>query len=224
MFNLFGKKKIKDGASEFADQLDSIGYFSLLTDSKRDIKKLFIENCNSNSSFLPVLNEDIGDDIIISLDHRSYYAEAANLYELDFFKGFLDRIKPTFNSLNVPFIVTNYIGGWDSEKLEYNISVNINNKHYDILNNFHTGFLGYSVYKISEMINDVLKMNNSKNMVYLTGQGEIIVWHFLTSEQFECACNYYMKNENRPLRIQEWLEISEKSHMVYFKNQEQNRS
>jgi hypothetical protein len=219
MFNLFRKKNIKTKASELADQLDLVGYFSFLIDNKCEIKNKFIEHYNSFSSYLPVLNEDIGEDKIISLDNRSYFAEATSLYDLEFFKVFLDRIKPTFTLLNVPFHITNMEGGWDTENLEYNLSVHINNNRYELLTNFHNGFLGYAVYKIAEMVNDVLAKNKCNNRVYLTGQGEIIAWHFLTLEQFDCAFNHYEKKESKPMKIDEWLLIAEKGNLVFFKNQ-----
>lgn len=220
MLNLFGKKSLKTEASEFAGQLDLVDYFSLLAGEKETVKRKFIESYNTFQTFLPVLNDDLGDDKIISLDYRSYYAEATRLYELDFFKDFLERIGPTLALLNIPFRIGSIDGGWDSEKLEYSISVAINDIHYELLAGFHTGFLGYSVFKIAEMINDVLIKNNSNNRVYLTGQGEIVVWHFLTDEQFELAFNHYKKLESKPMKIHEWFKVAEKSHMVFFRNQE----
>lgn len=220
MLNLFGKKSLKTEALEFADQLDLVDYFSFVSGKKQDVKRKFIEACNTFQTFLPVLNDDLGGDKIISLDHRSYYAEATRLYELDFFKDFLERIKPTLELLNIPFRIGRIDGGWDSEKLEYSISVFINDNHYELLAGFHTGFLGYSVFKIAEMINDVLTINDSNNRVYLTGQGEIVIWHFLTNEQFECASNHYKKMESKPMKIHEWFKVAEKSHMVFFRNQQ----
>lgn len=119
--------------------------------------------------------------------------------------------------MKIKFELSKVTGGWNGDKMEYNLSAHINGKGYNLLSNFHTGPLGFSIYQITAMLNDVLNDQNSINSVYLTGHGRISVMYFLTPVQRTLIANYFQNN--KPLKPEKWFETSQKGSMVFFKNQ-----
>ena len=217
MFSIFNKDKtFKRKFKEYANELERLGYFSWA--EKEDIIAQFIATGTSIKKVHPILNERTDNDVIQSLDKRSFYCDATNLFNASHFELFLESLKPSFAAMQIPFDVESILGGWDSQNLEYNLSVIINSTPYVLLDKFHNGPLGTAVYETANMLNDILQKANSKNNVYLTGHGSIIALYILTVEQYNCISKFYTSEDSQPISPELWQKKAEKRDMVFFKN------
>lgn len=184
------------------ERLDEVGYFALTDSTNLDIvKKDVAESYDKLSYFGGVLS----DTTLHCLDNRFYWIDSETLFEFDGLWGYLDEVKNTFERLGLKLEYENYAVGLDVDNPDYiKCSIDLNGKKY-IAFEGNADMMSWEIAfrNFVEMLNDQLRLQGSKEQVYMvyTGNDSQIV--FLTDEMYKIVREYYPNDDNLPRSLEE---------------------
>lgn len=195
-----GKKSIK--GSFVVECLDEVGYFAL-TDSANlnAVKKDVAESYEKLSYFGGVLS----DTSLHCLDNRFYWIDSETLFEVGGLTEYLDQIKNTFSRLGLKLEYTDEKNIFDEKNENYwKHTIVLNDREYTAFD----GEMDMMSWEMAfryfvEMLNDQLRLQGSKEQIYMvyTGNDSQIV--FLTDEMYRVVKEYYPDDENLPRSLEE---------------------
>lgn len=200
-----GQKTSKWGKVQgrfIVERLDEVGYFALTDSANLNIvKKDVAESYDKLSYFGGVLS----DTTLHCLDNRFYWIDSETLFEFDGLWGYLDEVKNTFERLDLKLEYENYAVGLDVDNPDYiKCSIELNGKKY-IAFEGNAGMMSWEIAfrNFVEMLNDQLRLQGSREQVYMvyTGNDSQIV--FLTDEMYKIVREYYPNDDNLPRSLDE---------------------
>ncbi len=202
--SIFGQKEKKTNEGELViNKLKELGYFNLTDDKDIDgAKKDMLAFYDKFKSF----DGKMFDDILRYVDYRFYYIDAEDLFEVGGLVEYLDEVKPTFERMGLKFFYENEI---DTEEGNYwKHAITINGKEYIAYEydmEKDNDPWGRAYINFINILNDVLKTQNSTERVYpikSENDGRLV---FLTEELFNYVSQVYPKVPGEhPMSIDEW--------------------
>jgi hypothetical protein len=185
------------------EELEVADFFKI-TDKSRlsEVKNYMISSFEKNQYFGGLTYEDS----IIFIDHRFYFIDQEELFEIGGLVKYLNEIKRTFNLLNLKLEISNEDN--HEETFSNNFwehTVELNKKKYTAFKgDMDENSWGIAMLNFAKMINNELSFQKSKEQVYLIYEGNGGMLVFLTPEIFEIVKKYYPDDSNRPMIIEAW--------------------
>jgi len=192
--------KQKLTGNQIVAKLDSLNFFNLTDQSElMRAKNEMVKSKDELNFFSGTLRGETMD----YTDRRFYSIDCEELFEVGGLTEYLEKVKPTFEKLNLELEYANE----KSEQIEnyWNHTIEINGKEYKAFNGeFSDDDWGIAYINFISILNDQLELQNSKNRFYpikCGNGGEMVL---LTKEQFEFVKENYPNDSEHPKRLSDW--------------------
>jgi hypothetical protein len=140
---------------------------------------------------------------LIFTDNRFYFIDSETLFEGGGLMQYLETVKVSFDKLNLKIIVSDE-HNIQTEK-HWKHTIKLNGKEYVAFDNdFGKNDWGISYINFIEMLNSVLKLQNSKEQFYPISSGNDGKIVLLTDEQFVFVKANYPNDNEHPKKISDW--------------------
>ena len=195
----------EESGKEVADTLEAFGYFWYAPPAEVGLLKKEISNAFEEYGMLSSIYA-VENGKHYPKDYRLYSLDNEVLFEKGGFRKYLAEIQPTFKKLHIPVVIEEDKEEY-SEAQGFTHSITINGTRYPILKNFRNFSRGGAVAtrKFIETVNKELEKQNSDERVYPISRGLDGQLIFLTQKQFNYIRAVYPHNENKPLKLKEWV-------------------
>ncbi|PXV68923.1 hypothetical protein CLV62_101189 [Dysgonomonas alginatilytica] len=187
------------------EELDRAGFFNITDLVELDRAKL--EMIQSYDK-LRYFGARFYDNSLLSVDNRFYNIDTEDLFEPGGLIQYLNHVENTFSRLNLIF---EYGCEVEYEELQkknpdyWKHTIKINEKEYVAFEGkIDEKSWGIAFINFANMLNDQLKLQGSKEQVYLIyecNDGQIV---FLTDEMYNLVKKYYPNDRDRPRSVEEW--------------------
>ncbi|WP_264532453.1 hypothetical protein [Flavobacterium sp. N502540] len=197
--NNYGVVKNKIKGKEIVTELIKLNFFNL-TD-KSDLKAAKVEFEKSYDKLFYF--EGTMRENLTFTDNRFYFIDSETLFEGGGLIQYLEVVKPLFDKLNLKLDVSDEFSS-QTEK-HWRHTIKLNGKEYVAFDNdFDGNDWGIAFVNFIEMLNNVLRFQNSKEQFYPISSGNDGRIVLLTLEQFEFVTSHYPNNNEHPRTIKDW--------------------
>ena len=202
------KKKTTDETpivtgKEVIGQLESASFFNITDEDKiGEAKTDMISSYDKHDYF----GGFTYTDSLAYVDHRFYFVDQEELFEIGGLTKYLNDVKTTFNLLGLKLEFTNENNHEESFKgnfWEHTIELN-GNEYTAFKGEIGVSSWGIAMVNFAIMLNDQLKLQNSDEQVYLIYSGNDGMLVFLTPQMFVVVEKNYPDEYNRPMTVQQW--------------------
>jgi hypothetical protein len=200
-------KPVRSDGNKIVEQLSELGYFKYMNDSEEidELKKQLVDSINYYNCLMTIDSEENFEPI----EKRLFFCDGETLFEIGGLEKYLNFVKPAFTSRNLTIEWNNEIS--DEIEKHWTHKITVNGKEYvafegDMDNIYVWGIAQLNFY---EMINDVLKRQNSDEQVYPIYAGEDGQFILLNKEQFEYIESIELQDEFKPRTISVWKKYHE---------------
>jgi hypothetical protein len=200
-------KPVRSDGNTIVEQLSELGYFKYMNDSEEldELKKQLVDSINYYNCLMTIDSEENFEPI----EKRLFFCDGETLFEIGGLEKYLNFVKPAFTSRNLTIEWNNEIS--DEIDKHWTHKITVNGKEYvafegDMDNIYVWGIAQLNFY---EMMNDVLKLQNSDEQVYPIYAGEDGQFIFLNKELFEYIESIDLHDQCKPRTISDWKNYQE---------------
>lgn len=192
--------KQKLTGNQIIAKLDSLDFFNLTEQSELErTKNEMVKSKDELNFFSGTLRGETMD----FTDNRFYSIDCEELFEIGGLTEYLDKVKPTFEKLNLELKYVNEKSEQSEDYWEHTIE--LNGKKYKAFDGvFSDNDWGIAYANFISILNDQLELQNSNNRFYpirCDNGGEMVL---LTNEQFEIVREHYPNDNEHPKKLSEW--------------------
>lgn len=191
--------KSKLSGREIVAELSKLDFFNLTDKSDLKITKAeFEKSYNELRFFEGLMKEDL-----VFTDNRFYFIDSETLFEGGGLIQYLETIKLLFDKLNLKLVFFDEYNN-QTEK-HWRHTIKLNGKEYVAFdNNFGENDWGISYINFIEMLNNELKLQDSKEQFYAISSGNDGKIVLMTEKQFEFVQANYPNDNEHPQKISDW--------------------
>lgn len=192
-----------DVSVAFVEQLETLGYYKYAdTSDIEELKKDMIDSISQYGVLSTVYNDDL-----LPKDYRYYMCDGENVYEQGGFTEILSELQRTFDKIGLRIEISNHHEVCDENTAGLDHWITINGKEYIIFKNFKEYGWGEAVFKLAEILNEQLELQNKSERIFLINGGNDGALVFLTEEQNKLIASFLKDDQWRPLDIQTWCKV-----------------
>jgi hypothetical protein len=200
-------KPVRSDGNYIVEQLSELGYFKYMNDSEKidELKKQLVDSINNYNLLITM---DSGENFE-PIDKRLFYCDGETLFEIGGLVDYLNLLKPAFTSRNLTLEWSNEIS--DEKVNHWSHKITVNAKEYVAFEGDLDNIYAWGIAQLNfcEMINDVLKRQNSDEQVYPIYAGEEGQFILLNKEQFDYIESIELQDEFKPRTISDWKKYHE---------------
>lgn len=192
-----------DGAT-IINELEKLGYFDLTNPSELENAK---KEMAESSDILEYFSGTTRGETLDFVDNRFFFIDCEELFETDGLIYYLNKVKVTFEKLNLKLKISNEKSNQTDEYWKHTIE--LNDKEYIAFDDkfsmydWHIAYLNFII-----MLNDQLEIQGNENRFYpirADNDGEIVL---LTDKQFQHIKKHFPDDDEHPKTISNWKEIN----------------
>ena len=188
--------------NQIVTQLEKLGFFNLTDKSELDIAK---KEMAEASDILNYFSGTTRGESLDFVDNRFFFIDCEELFETDGLVYYLNKVKVTFEKLNLQLEFSNEKSNQTEDYWKHTIE--LNNIEYIAFDDKFSMFAWEIAYiNFVNMLNDQLKIQKSNNKFYPIGNGNDAEIVMLTKEQFHFIKKHFPNDNEHPKTIENWKE------------------